>query len=235
MAGSRARPSTSPETSGFAPTPRGSLLVAGGAVFARNQTGGSYALVRTGTIPGVTVMRENRPAGKTAKNGLLLVENIPAQVPITFDVDPDKLPIDALARDTRKRIIVPRGAVGLVSLDIVRFIPRQIRLIGPDGAPLPAGTLIKALPSGDQTMAGFDGVVDYNAGGNDRRLVVTGEGGPACVAEIDPARIIAAASPEDLPKFECRTAMPGVLAENEPQTSRHRGKAGTELARRNRR
>ena len=220
---------------GFRANARGSLLVAGGAVFARNQTGGSYALVRTGTIPGVTVMRENRLAGKTAKNGLLLVENIPAQVPITFDVDPDKLPADALARDTRKRIIVPRGAVGLVSLDIVRFIPRQIRLIGPDGSPLPAGTLIKALPSGELTMAGFDGVVDYNAGGNDRRLVVSGEGGPVCVAEIDPARISAAASSDDLPKFECRTAMPGVLAEIEPPAPRLRGKASAELARRNRR
>ena len=211
------------------------MLIAGGGVFARNQTGGSYALVRTGTISGVTVMRENRPAGKTAKNGLLLVENIPAQVPITFDVDPDKLPADALARDTRRRIIVQRGAVGLVALDIVRFIPRQIRLLGPDGAPLPAGTLIKALPSGEQTMAGFDGVVDYNVGGNDRRLVVSGEGGPVCVAEIDLARIVAAGSDADLPTFACRAAMPGALAANEPSAPLVRGKRAAQSVGRNRR
>ena len=216
---------------GFRANARGSLLVAGGGVFARNQTGGSYALVRTGAISGVTIMRENRLAGVTAHNGLLLVENIPAQVPITFDVDPDKLPADALARDTRKRIVVPRGAVGLVALDVVRFRPRQIRLIGPDGAPLAPGTVIKALPSGELTMAGFDGVVDYNAGGSDRRLVVSGEAGPLCIAEIDPTRLIAVPISEDLPRIDCRAALPGVLAED----NRAKASAGNELAGRMRR
>ena len=220
---------------GFRANARGSLLMAGGAVFARNQTGGSYALVRTGTISGVTVMRENRPAGKTAKNGLLLVENIPAQVPISFDIDPDKLPVDALARDTRKRIIIPRGAVGLVALDVVRFIPRQIRLIGPDGEPVAAGTLIKALPSGDQTLAGFDGVVDYNAGGNDRRLVVGGGDGPVCVAEIDPARLTKAAEADALPRFDCRAGPPGVIARDEPPPPGRRARSGTALVASNRR
>lgn len=217
-------------TFGFRANARGSLLVAGGAVFARNQTGGSYALVRTGTIPGVAVMRENRPAGKTARNGLLLVENIPAQVPITFDIDPDKLPADALARDTRKRIIVPRGAVGLVALDVTRFIPRQIRLIGPDGEPLAAGTLITARPSGEQTLAGFDGVVDYNAGSNDRRLVAGGGEGPVCVAEIDPARVSKAAEADALPRFDCRAAEPGVLAQDDPTQVEKRVKSGRALA-----
>ncbi|QGN54898.1 fimbria/pilus outer membrane usher protein [Novosphingobium sp. Gsoil 351] len=217
---------------GFRANARGSLLIAGGGVFARNQTGGSYALVRTGTIAGVTVMRENRPAGVTARGGLLLVENIPAQVPISFDIDPDKLPVDALARDTRKRIIVPRGAVGLVALDVVRFIPRQIRLIGPNGQPVAPGTLIKALPSGEQTMAGFDGVVDFNAGGGDRSLAVAGEDGAQCVAEIDRAQLDAATSPDDLPRFECRAAMPGVLAQD---TAGERATSGAMLAGRNRR
>ena len=220
---------------GFRANARGSVLVAGGGVFARNQTGGSYALVKTGTISGVTVMRENRPAGVTAKNGLLLVENIPAQVPISFDVDPDKLPADALARDTRKRIIVPRGAVGLVALDVVRFIPRQIRLIGPDGEPVAPGTLIKALPSGEQTMAGFDGVVDFNAGGSDRRLVVAGEGGPLCVAEIDPAQLTIAAEADALPRFDCRPGMPGVLAQDVAAPPATRSRSGATLAASNRR
>jgi outer membrane usher protein len=220
-------------TVGLRANARGSVLIAGGGVFARNQTGGSYALVRTGTIPGVTIMRENRPAGVTSRGGLLLVENIPAQVPISFDVDADKLPADALARDTRKRIIVPRGAVGLVALDVVRFIPRQIRLIGPSGEPLLPGTLIKALPSGEAMLAGFDGVVDYNAGGNDRRLVVAGEGGPLCVVEIDPAKLKLAAISEDLPRFDCRAAMPGVLVqEDRAQPGPQRGGS---LAGRNRR
>lgn len=220
---------------GFRANARGSVLIAGGGVFARNQTGGSYALVRTGAISGVTVMRENRPAGVTAKNGLLLVENIPAQVPITFDIDPDKLPADALARDTRKRIIVPRGAVGLVALDVVRFVPRQIRLFGPDGVPLAPGTLITARPSGEQTIVGFDGVVDYNAGGKDRRLVAGGSDAPVCVAEIDPARLTGAAEADALPRFDCRAGLPGVLAADDPAPSGKRAQVGATIAASNRR
>ena len=56
-------------------------------------------------------------------------------------------------------------------------------------------------------MAGFDGVVDFNAGGGDRSLAVAGEDGAQCVAEIDRAQLDAATSPDDLPRFECRAAM----------------------------
>ncbi|MCA1660996.1 MAG: fimbria/pilus outer membrane usher protein [Novosphingobium sp.] len=217
---------------------RGTLIAAGGAVFARNQTGGSYALVRTGRIAGVTVMRENRSAGVTAAKGLLLVENIPAQVPISFDVDPDKLPADALARDTKKRIVIPRRAVGLVALDVVRFVPRQIRLFGPDGAPLAPGTVLRALPSGEDLMAGFDGVVDFNAGGADRRLIALGLGGPVCQAEIDAELLEDAAAPDALPRFDCRAVAPGVLAEAELRSGKGtaaKPRAGRALAGRSRR
>jgi len=220
---------------GFRANARGSLLVAGGAVFARNQTGGSFALVRTGKIDGITVMRENRPAGVTARKGLLLVENIPAQVPITFDIDPDKLPADALARDTRKRIVVPRHAVGLVTLDVVRFVPRQIRLTGPDGQPLAPGTMLQALPSGESLMAGFDGVVDFNTGGSDRRLAVPGEGAPACVAEIDLTALSRATGDEAMPVFQCRAGLPGVIAKAEAAPAARKQRSGRGFAWRERR
>lgn len=219
---------------GFRGNARGSLLVAGGAVFARNQTGGSYALVRTGTIDGIAVMRENRPAGVTAHNGLLLIENIPAQVPITFDIDPEKLPADALARDTRKRIVVPRGAVGLVTLDVVRFVPRQIRLTGPDGRPLAPGTILQALPSGEQLMAGFDGVVDFNTGGSDRRLMVPGDSGPVCVADIDLAPFGPAGDDQAMPGFECRAGVPGVIAAADPAEAKRKKRRGGGYASRER-
>ena len=213
---------------------RGSLIAAGGAVFARNQTGGSYALVRTGKVAGITVMRENRLAGITTGKGYLLVENIPAQVPVNFDVDADKLPADALARDTRKRIVIPRRAVGLVALDVIRFVPRPIRVTGPDGEPLAAGTLLQALPSGEPMMAGFDGVVDFNAGSSDRRLVVPGPGGPFCIAEIDLSSAALASESTALPTFECRAGMPGAIARAAPEPPVRKQRRSGALATRNR-
>lgn len=191
---------------------RGTLIVAGGGVFARNQTGGSYALVRTGDVGGIAIMRENRAAGVTNKHGLLLIDNIPAQVPITFDVDSEKLPADALTRNVKKHIIVPRRAVGLVALDVVRFIPRQIRVVTQDGAPVAAGTPLKALPSGEFTMVGYDGMVDWNAGGHDLQLMALTEGTPVCVVQIDPVQVRGAAT-GNVPTFQCRKASPEGLAE----------------------
>ncbi|MFA9200986.1 MAG: fimbria/pilus outer membrane usher protein [Cypionkella sp.] len=162
---------------------RGTLIVAGGGVFARNRTGGTYALVRTGKVDAVPVMRENRPAGMTGRNGLLLVENIPPQVAIGFDVDADKLPLDALARDVRKRVVVPRGAVALVALDVIRFVPRQVRVVDAAGAPLAAGLVARALPSGETSLVGFDGVVEINAGSEDRELAI-GTGDRACTVAL---------------------------------------------------
>lgn len=223
---------------GFRGNARGTLIAAGGGVFARNQTGGSYALVRTGKVGGITIMRENRPAGVTGRSGLLLVENIPAQVPIGFDVDADKLPADALARDVKKRIVIPRRAVGLVALDVVRFVPRQIRLAGPDGAPLPAGMTLKALPSGEMSMVGFDGVTDFNAEGSDTRLVAMSEGAPLCVAEVDLRQLRSPAAPDALPVFACRAATAATIAAlDAPKRERnaHGSRGARTYASRNRR
>jgi outer membrane usher protein FimD/PapC len=198
---------------------RGSLILAGGAVFARNQTGGSYALVRTGKVDGVTVLRENRPAGVTAKGGLLLVENIPAEVPITFAVDPDELPTNALARSVIRRVIVPRRAVGLVTMDVIRFRPHAVRLTGIDDAPLPAGAVLVAQPSGEQVMVGYDGIIDFNVEGTDETLVMPPiAGGLACAVTLD-LKTLSKLSPEAAaPSYPCRPALPTELVSRPART-----------------
>ena len=192
---------------------RGTVLVTGGTVFARNQTGGSYALVRTGKVAGVTVMRENRLAGVTRKNGVLLVENIAPQVPLTFDIDPEKLPSDALARATHRRIVVPRRAIGLVALDVVHFRPRPIRVTGPDGADLPVGTVLIAQPSGEQVMVGFEGLVDFNTEGGDTRIERIYEGGARCVIDTGD---LAALPATVVPQRACRIELNAEIVARDP-------------------
>ncbi|MDE2434654.1 MAG: fimbrial biogenesis outer membrane usher protein [Sphingomonadales bacterium] len=184
---------------------RGTLLVAGGNVFARNQTGGSYALVRTGRVGGVTVLRENRLAGVTTRKGLLLVENVAPQVPLTFDIDPEKLPADALARATHRRVLVPRKAIGLVALDVIRFRPRAVRIAAPDGTPLPVGLQLIARPSGEPVYVGFDGLIDFNSEGGDTRVERQFDDGARCVVDTGG---IATAPPDTVPTLTCRMELP---------------------------
>ena len=162
---------------------RGTLLLAGGTVFARNQSGGSYALVRTGKVGGIPITRENQDVGVTNQSGLLLVQDIPAQATIKIDVKADKLPADALVRETTHFIRVPRRAVALVDIETLRFRPVLRKLSDPSGQPLPAGLPVKALPSGETTIVGFDGVAEINAGTGDTRLMV-GNAGQFCVVDL---------------------------------------------------
>lgn len=201
---------------------RGTLLMAGGKVFARNQSGGSYALVKTGDVNGVTVLRENRPAGLTSGKGLLLVENIPAQVPLTFDVDADKLPNDALARATKVRIIVPRRAVGLVALDVVRFRPQLMRVTDPQGVNLPTGTILIARPSGERLMVGFDGIVEFNGAGRDLELEQPLEAGAVCVFNL---RLRDAPVPNGpIPSAACSIRLPVQIVDEDRDRGKGQGR-----------
>jgi outer membrane usher protein FimD/PapC len=199
---------------------RGTLLLAGGTVFARNQSGGSYALVRTGHVGGIPITRENQEVGRTNEGGLLLVQDIPAQATIKIDVKADKLPADALVRETTKFIRVPLRAVAIVDIETLRFRPVLRQLVDTAGQPLAAGLPVRALPSGEETLTGFDGIAEINAGSEDERLLV-GRSGQTCVIELkavelegeqlpplvcqplslveqgNPGRVIAAASPRD--------------------------------------
>ena len=166
---------------------RGTLLVAGGTVFARNQSGGSYALVRTtGKVSGVPITRENRTVGATDRNGLLLVQNIPSQARIKIDVDADHLPADAVVRDTTHHIVVPRRAVALVEIDAVHFRPIMRKVVMADGRPVAPGMPVRMNPSGTTTMIGYDGMVEINAASGDSALVI---GTPAmgCVVGLPAA------------------------------------------------
>jgi outer membrane usher protein FimD/PapC len=196
---------------------RGTLLLAGGTVFARNQTGGSYALVRTGRVGGIPITRENQEVGVTDQNGRLLVQDIPAQATIKIDVKADELPADALVHETTKFIRVPRRAVAVVDIETLRFRPVLRQLVDAAGQPLAAGLPVRSLPSGEATFTGFDGIAEINAGSEDERLLV-GRPGQVCVVDLkgvalegedrplacraltvadqaDPAREIAAAGP----------------------------------------
>lgn len=209
---------------------RGTLLLAGGTMFARNQSGGSYALVRTGGVGGIPITRENQEVGTTDANGLLLVQNIPAQATIKIDVKADKLPADALVRETTHYIRVPRRAVALVDIETIRFRPVLRHLVDAAGQPLHAGLPVRSLPSGETTIVGFDGVAEINAGAENTRLLV-GHPGQRCVVELTGVLL----EPEHAQPLLCQPLtvadqaddQPGrIAAKTAPRERQHRRRRG---------
>ncbi len=162
---------------------RGSLLFAGGTLYARNRSDNGYVLVRSGSVADIPVTLENRFVGRTNSRGRLLVQDVPAQTAVKVDVASDQLPAQALVRETEHMIRVPKRGVALVEIDALRFIPVMRMLVDQAGQPLPAGLRVRAMPSTETTLTGFDGLVEINAGSSDTRLIV-GTPGSGCVVEL---------------------------------------------------
>lgn len=164
-------------------TARGSLLMARGKVYVRNQTETGFALVEANGVEGVPITMENRFVGKTNAKGRLLIDQVSSRIPVRIDVDPKQLPADALVRETQHVIRVPQRAVALVRLDALYFRPVMRTLVDAGGAPLAAGLRVRAEPSGERTLTGYDGIVEINAGAGDERLIV-GNPGSACAVDL---------------------------------------------------
>lgn len=162
---------------------RGSLLLAGGTVYARNRSQTGFALVQAGKVAGVPITLENRYVGKTNAKGRLLVQDITPRFPVRINVDDKQLPADALVRETEHVIRVPERAFALVEIDAIRFVPVMRVIVDGAGAPLAPGLRVLAQPSGERSLTGFDGYVEVNAGAADDRLIV-GAPGSGCVVDL---------------------------------------------------
>lgn len=191
---------------------RGTVIVASNGVYARNQTGGSYALVRTGSVGDVAIKLENRVVGKTNARGRLLVQNLTPLVPMHLDIDTEQLPAAAMVRQSRHVIAVPKRAVALVEMDVIAFRPVLRQIVDAAGKPIEAGAEVTAAPSGERSIVGFDGFAEINAAGGDRRLLI-GPAGRGCVVDLpDPDTLEG-----DGPALVCRVE---VIAGGPPPTKR---------------
>ena len=173
----------------------GSLILAGGTVYARGKSNSGYALVRAGEVEGIPIKLENRFVGKTDKRGRLLIQNLRTQIAQHIDVDGTRLPEDAIVLTSRHVVNVPERAVGLVDIDAMYFRPVVLQVVDSQGTALEAGLPVVASPSGRETLVGFDGLVEFNAASRDRALVVKAANGDCRIEVPDAAALEAADNP----------------------------------------
>jgi outer membrane usher protein len=163
---------------------QGALVFAEGSVFAANRTGEAFAIVRTGKVGDVTVMRDNRPVGLTRQNGVVLVTDLPAYVPVKIAIDADTAPADSVI--VKDSAVVRSGARSgrLVELSVKNVVAGTVQLLDFDDQPVPPGTMLTALPSKTSLIAGFDGIVEFDQALNDSELELASANGDRCYAAI---------------------------------------------------
>jgi outer membrane usher protein len=91
---------------------QGAVAVMGGGVFLSNRIDDAFAVVDAGA-PGVNVLYENRPAGKTDAQGLLLIPGLRSYQKNQIAIDSRDLPVDAEVPMTRD-VVAPADRSGVV-------------------------------------------------------------------------------------------------------------------------
>jgi outer membrane usher protein len=165
----------------------GALVWMAGHAFAARRIDQAFALVSTEGAAGVPVRVENRDAGTTDADGLLLVTPLHAYQNNQLEIDPMKLPADVRIERV-KAIATPGDRAGIV----VRFpvVPVQsalVTLIDDAGKPLPLGSRARLDDRVDEALVvGFDGALYLDAlEERGHRLHVHKPDGATCLARFD--------------------------------------------------
>jgi outer membrane usher protein len=146
---------------------RGAVTAVAGKVVATPRLENAFALVELDSGTDVTLYLENRPVvAKGGERGAALLTGLQPYAQNRIAIDVSSLPITAEV-DTGEKLVVPgfRQAVR-VAFGGTEQSPATVRLVGPEGKPLPPGLEVF---SGSQStgITGYDGLVyvpDLNGG-----------------------------------------------------------------------
>lgn len=161
----------------------GAVVAMPGGVFATGRIDDAFALVDAGA-PGVTILQENRPVGRTDGRGRLLVPSLRSWEANHFAIDATGLPVDAQPART-DLTVRPRGFSG-VTADFGVVTARrsaEILLVDAAGRPLELGRSGRSR-SGTAFEIGYDGRTWLEA--IEEHDVLEVAGGPTpCRAEVE--------------------------------------------------
>ena len=162
----------------------GALIVAGGGLFASNRINDSFAIVDAGA-PGVQVRYENRPVGKTGRDGKILVPTLRSYERNKISIDPETLPVDALVKED-KAWVVPVNRSGVVVDFGVKTEAAAALVVFTDaeGRFIEAGSEAQLEGAPEPAVVGYDGQT-WLEGLKERNTVriTTGEG--TCEASFE--------------------------------------------------
>lgn len=161
----------------------GAIVAMDGAVLTARNVGRGFALVSSG-VPGLPVLQDNRPIGRTDRNGRLLVPDLQPYAASRIAIDPSSLPSDTRIPHTLLEI-VPRQNAGVVArFAIERYAAATLTLVRADGTVPDVGTLARLDGSELTAMVGYDGVLFVEGLGAHNRVRI-GSGKDLCDVRFD--------------------------------------------------
>lgn len=157
---------------------RGAVVFGEGDFFLAQRIDDSFAIVDAG-LPDVGVMLENRPAGRTNANGLLLVKGLRAYEANAMAIDVVDLPPDA-DYDAARRVVVPSYRGGVVVQFAVRAgAAAVVTVVDGSGQPVAAGSTMM-LQGGVTAPVGYDGIAYISDLASQNEAAITRPDGSVC-------------------------------------------------------
>lgn len=169
----------------------GAFILMDGHAFASRRVSEAFAVVTTSGIPDVPVLRANSVIGHTNADGVMLVPQLGAYLNNKISINTMNLPAQTKVPVVEQQAVPTDRAGVLVKFDIQRLRSATVLINGPDGQPLPLGTLVtlksldaKPDPSGNaapvSSMAGYDGATYFESMALESRLDAYLPDGSSC-------------------------------------------------------
>lgn len=143
----------------------GSIGLLGGELFAARRLNESFAAVRVGDVPNVRVYADNQLVGRTNANGVAIVPRLRPYERNRIRIASEDLPMDAELVTDEQAVRPPARSGVNVAFAAPRGRGAIVHVVLEDGAPLPAGAVLRidgagerefvAAPGGDAFLAGL--------------------------------------------------------------------------------
>ncbi len=117
----------------------GGLAFTPAGLFASRRLDRSFAVLEFDGYPGLTVLHENQPIGRTDKKGRLLIDGLRAYEANKISLRPREIPLDASLQNESMTFTPAWRSGAVVRFPIQRANAATLRLVLPDGSPVPAG------------------------------------------------------------------------------------------------
>lgn len=175
------------EQNGVMANMSGSLILAGGNMFATPPIGGSFAILKAPGAPGAPVVRENLPVGTTNKHGMALLRNLSAYYPSLIGFDANQLSIEMSPGDVLTKRVKPTPYTAtVIEFNASPVVAAQIKLGWPDGTNVSYGQIVLDTPTPQTILIGREGMLwmESMAPGSYTGQVLTERGRGQCTFEI---------------------------------------------------
>ncbi|HTR57094.1 MAG TPA: fimbria/pilus outer membrane usher protein [Casimicrobiaceae bacterium] len=178
----------------------GGIGMVGGHPFLSRQITDSFAVVRVADYPGVGVLQDNQPVGRTGAEGYAMLPSLRAYDINPVSIDQNDLPLDAEV-DKLKIEVVPYYRSGLLlDFPVRRAHGGTLHITLDDGAPMPSGATVRIAGRDEEFPVALQGEA-YLTGLEQHNRLRASWKGRSC--EFDADLPVSADPIPDLGRFVC--------------------------------